>query len=463
LDTDEVAARLVRQYWAVLVICVLAPLIVVGVIVASEPAAYAADARIITSSGVPASAAAADAIVSQVQAIATGRTAASQALRAAGVRGNLGDLIANISVSGVGASQVVNLTVTDANPKAAQDLARAVAAQVVSGLNRVGASGMAGALAVIDADIARLSENRAKLAAQVVANPHNQQLQAKLAGLDQVLANFTGDRARLLIQASSQGVASVIDEPGLPVQPESKALPQKLGLAALLGLVLGILLAAIGETIRPTVPGCQRVSRRLNAPTLGRLIDPDLAAQRTPDLASVALRVRLAASHADVSTVALVDVDADSGRDLAELASELEQATAAPSQVRSHASPPTATDQFNGNGDATSGDGTAAATLIMDKLATVHSPVLRVCSMTELAHRAETGRVGILVLSGAVARASRISALDDLAVSSGWPILGVVGVPRLRTKPVALAAGWWQKIAERLAGGAPGSQSQDHA
>jgi capsular polysaccharide biosynthesis protein len=415
-----------------------------------------------TSGQVPASAAAADAIVSQVQAIATGPTAVSQALRAAGVRRNLGDVIANISVAGVGASQVVNLTVTNANPKTAQDLARAVAAQVVSGLNRVGASGMAAALKVIDTDIVRLTENRARLAAQVAANPRSQQLQAKLAGLDQVIANFTGDRARLLIQASGQGVASVIDEPGLPVQPESKALPQKLSLAALLGLILGILLAAIGETIRPTVPGCQRVSRRLSAPMLGRLIDPDMDAQRTPDLAGVGLRVRLAASHADVSTVALVDVDADSGRDLAVLASELQEATAAPSQVRSDASAATATDQLNGNGDAASGHGTVAATLTMDKLATVHRPVLRVCAITELAHRAEIGRGGILVLSGPVARASRVSALDDLAVSSGWPILGVVGVPRLRSRPAALAA-CWQKVTKRLAGGAPGSQWQDHA
>ena len=101
---------------------------------------------------------------------------------------------------------------------------------------------------------------------------------------------------------------------------ESKALPQKLGLAGLLGLVVGILLAAIAEMIRPTLPGSQRVSRRLDVPMLGRLIDPELRAQHEPDFASLALRVRLAASHADVSTVALVDVDVDGERDLAELA-----------------------------------------------------------------------------------------------------------------------------------------------
>lgn len=435
METDEVAARLLRQYWALLLICVLVPLVVVSVIVARQPAAYSASARIITASEVPASAAAADAMVSQVQGIATGQTAASQALQAAGVRRNLGAFIASISVAGVGTSQVVNLTVTDPNPKAAQQLTRALAGQVVSGLNKVGVSGMSKALTVIDADLVQLTENRALLAARAAASPQDQQLQAKLAGLDQVIANFTGDRARLLIQASTAGLASVIDEPGLPVHAESKALPQKLGLAGLLGLVVGILLAAIAEMIRPTLPGSQRVSRRLDVPMLGRLIDPELRAQHEPDFASLALRVRLAASHADVSTVALVDVDVDGERDLAELARELEHALApAPHHHRPTAVAPMATDNLNGHGDAASGSGSGGTTLVMDKLAAVHSPVLRVCAMAQMQSCAEPGPVGILVLSGPVARVSRISALVGLAVSSGWPILGVVAVPRLRKR-----------------------------
>jgi hypothetical protein len=104
-----------------------------------------------------------------------------------------------------------------------------------------------------------------------------------------------------------------------------------------------------------------------------------------------------------------------------------------------------ATDNLNGNGDATGGSGTAGTTLVMDKLAAVHSPMLRVCAMAQMQSCAEPGRVGIVVLSGPVARVSRISALVGLAVSSGWPILGVVGVPRLRKRH-----------------GAASSQSEDH-
>jgi hypothetical protein len=50
-------------------------------------------------------------------------------------------------------------------------------------------------------------------------------------------------------------------------------------------------------------------------------------------------------------------------------------------------------------------------------------------------------QVGIIVLSGPVARVSRILALEDLSRSSGWPIVGVVGVPRMRRR-------WWGRRAQ---------------
>ena len=49
--------------------------------------------------------------------------------------------------------------------------------------------------------------------------------------------------------------------------------------------------------------------------------------------------------------------------------------------------------------------------------------------------------MGIIVLSGPVARVSRITALEDLSRSSGWPIVGVVGVPRTRRW-------WWGRSAQ---------------
>ena len=325
MEIDEVAARMVRQYWALIVLCVLVPLVAIALIVAKQSPMYAADARIVTGSTTPASNAQADAIVSQVEGIATGRTAAARALQAAGANRNLSTFISSaVSVSGLGGSQVVDLTVTDRDPQVAANVTKQLAAEVIASINNVGQSGLSSALKAIDSEIVRLSEQRSALASDITAHPRDQTLQAKLAGLDEVVANFTGDRSRLLIQASSQGLATVIDQPVRPLKPESKALAQKLGLAGLLGLVAGILIASIAETIRPTVPGARRVGRRLGAPTLGRLTSEELRGEATPGLENLALRLRLAATHADLNTVALVDVNGQ--RDLTGLASAMERA-----------------------------------------------------------------------------------------------------------------------------------------
>jgi len=428
VEIDEVAARLLRQYWALMLLCVVTPLVAIGLTVAKQPPLYAASARIVSGSTVPASNAQADAIASQIQGIATGRTAAAKALLAAGVTRNLNSFVAgNVSVSGLGGSQVVDLKVTDRDPKIAATLAKLLAQEVVASINNTGQSGLSAALKAIDQEIVRLSEQHGVVAAQAAANPHNQDLQSKLAGLDQVIANFSGDRTRLLIQASTQGLANVIDQPAVPLKPESKALTQKLGLAGVLGLVAGILIAAIAETIRPTVPGARRVSRRLGAPSLGGLRSADMHGERTPDLENLAVRLRLAATHADVSTIALVDVNGE--HDLADLAYGLERSLTASGGAAALVGAP------GGNNHQESlagGPAVGAAVLVKDGQLTTENRALHVYPMAQIKNPAGMGRVGMLVVSGPVARVSRIAALDDLVTASGWPIIGVVGVPRAR-------------------------------
>ena len=195
MEIDEVAARLLRQYWVLLIICVAVPVVAVSFLTSRQPAMYASSARIITGSVVPQSSAAADAVASQVEALATGRTAVSQALQSAGAARNVGGFIGtDIAVSGLGSSQVIDLTVTDRSPQVAQKVSRVLAAEVVGSINNVGQSGLRAALTANDQEIVRLSQRRAVMAGQSAAQPRNQQLQAQLAGLDQVIANFTGDR-----------------------------------------------------------------------------------------------------------------------------------------------------------------------------------------------------------------------------------------------------------------------------
>jgi capsular polysaccharide biosynthesis protein len=332
-------------------------------------------------------------------------------------------ITSHVSVAGLGGSQVVDLTVTDRNPRAAATLAKELAEEVVQQINRTGQSGLSTTLNAIDQEIVRLSEQHGVVASQAAAKPNNEQLQSKLAGLNQVIANFSGDRSRLLIQASTQGLASVLDQPVVPEQPQSKALAQKLGLAAVLGLVVGILIAAIAETIRPTVPGARRVSRRLGAPTLGQLKSAEMHGEPTPNLENLAVRLRLAANHADVSTIALIDVNGK--YELADLAHSLELSLRPGESLAARA---------DGNGRDDDHDETLAFGPVMVKGRQLISgqQTLHVYPMAQIKHLGTLSNVGLVVLSGPVSRVSQVMALDDLVTSSGWPILGVVGVPRAR-------------------------------
>ena len=429
MEIDEIAARLLRQYWAVVLLCVAAPLVAITLLVAKQPPMYAASARIVSGNTVPASNAQAQALVSQIQGIATGKSAAASALQETGVKRNVNDFItSHVSVAGLGGSQVVDLTVTDRSPRVAAALAKNLAKEVVQSINRTGQSGLSTTLNAIDQEIVRLSEQHGVAASQAAANPKNEQLQSKLAGLNQVIANFSGDRSRLLIQATTQGLASVLDQPVVPQAPQSKALAQKLGLAAVLGLVVGVLIASIAETIRPTVPGARRVSRRLGAPTLGQLKTPEMRGEKTPSLENLAVRLRLAANHANVSTIALIDVNGQ--YELADLAHSLELSLR---PDESMAARPDLNGRDDGDGDG-DGDETLAFSSVMVKgrqLIADHK-TLHVYPMSQIKHLGAMDSVGLVVISGPVSRVTGVMALDDLGTSSGWPILGVVGVPRAR-------------------------------
>jgi capsular polysaccharide biosynthesis protein len=425
VEIDEVVARLFRRYWEVVLLCVAIPVAAVALITVRQPLMYSADARIIAGSVVPGSSAESAGIVSQIQGVATGRDAVTTAFSKAHVRRNLNDFIANdISVSGLGSSQVVDLTVTDRNRRVAAQLANTLASEVVTSLNHVGQSGLTAALKAIDGELVKLSQRRAVLAQQVIRDPNNQQLQAKLAGLEEVISNFTGDRGRLLIQAGTQGLAAVIDPPALPAAPQSTALPQKLGLAGLLGLIAGILIASIIETVRPTVPGARWVGRRLGAPLFGDLRSRGGSWEGAPGLDAMALRIRLAAMHAGVSTVALADIG--TGENLAGLAAALEQAMSAGSvggAAAGNSHGPTEAER------AASG-ASLAGTLVRTHDPAVTRPALRIVPLSQMtaAAAADWGHVGLLVLSGASARAADVTALGDLAAASGWPVLGVARV-----------------------------------
>ena len=169
-------------------------------------------------------------------------------------------------------------------------------------------------------------------------------------------------------------------------------------------------------------------------PTLGQLSAEDLTGAGTPAVREMALRLRLVAAHTGLRSIALVDVDGK--RDLGPLAAALTKSVRSAAADGALGHPgldggSTGHQQWTGPGAGASA-GPGPGLLVQPRaLATDHA-TLHIYPLTQMKRVAETAHVGIVVLSGPVARVSLITALHDLAESSGWPIAGVIGVPRLR-------------------------------
>jgi len=433
VEIDEVVARLTRRYWPVLLVAVLVPMVLVAGMVARQGKHYTARARVAVSAEIPKSAQEAAGLLSQVDALATSPDLVSKALASAQVTGRNGvDMAANdVTVSGNGTSAVMTIAVTDRSPEVAAAVTKALASQVNSALNASRIGNLPSVIAGVDRQLHELATRRAPIAAAVSASQAAHQIdskliseQSELAGIDTLIADLSSDRNRLSEELAAAGNAVMVASPQVPSAPDSAGLVQKLALAGILGLVVGLLIAAIAETIRPTVSGAARLGRLLSAPLLGRL-DADPAV-----LLSLGRRIRLAARKAGVDQVVVTGA---AGRPVPDwvidrLSSVVEQPLPGWQPVPE---PVPAGEGGVPEEQARSRNGYQPALL-----AGRQPPApLRLGSMDELAVGEEVGSIGVLVLAGATTNANAVHEIRDLLTASGWPLLGVVAQPRFGRRP----------------------------
>jgi capsular polysaccharide biosynthesis protein len=417
MEVNEVATRLLRRYWLVLLAAITVPVVGMGMFVVRQPAMYTAHARIIAGTTMPRAQAEAAAVASQVQAIATSLDVVAHALSDAHLGRDAETVIKTVVVTGLGSSALVDLAYTDRDPTMAQRVTAALVTAVTEQLDAVRIGGLPDVIKHIDDQLTELATKQAPIAVQAQANPKDPVIQNTLAGINRLISDLAADRNRLSELYAAAGHASVVATPAKPKQSEPRGLPAKLGIAAVLGLAIGLVLIGINETMRPAVSGASRVGRLLEVPMLGT-IGSDPAA-----LSDIGRRLRLAARRAAVSTVVLVRANRSS---LApELVDRIEAAALRPDAAPSRVSVPIDT-----------GDTqvlTAAATRVHVSVLTVADTadrlgrLGRVCAIDELDPSAEGERIGLVVLAGGSTRLTAIEGVRDLMTAAGWPLLGVLG------------------------------------
>ncbi|MFI0367400.1 hypothetical protein ACH35V_05945 [Actinomadura sp. 1N219] len=490
MEIDEVAARVVRSYWALLLVMTVLPVALVALLMSGQEPPSVAKARL--QSGGPATdAAAGDAgvstVVSQVKAFATSDTLLREVLRRQGVDRSPPKLAKAIGVSGLGTSTVVELSVKDADPAVARTLTDAIGAEVVREINESNQGSINQRLAEIDKRARALEKKLGPLSRRAAAQPvpdidaanERERVQTELTDL-------RSDRSALLTQLTSAGTATVV-QPAV-LAPKTDPTVMMAAIAGLVGLVGGILIAVVAEMVRPTIPGQRRVARRLGVPLLG------WADKGPAQLADLGRRVRLAAKREGVGRVALVGApgplpgelvsavaSAVYGDDTRAVASRPGPWGADDEHVQSGEVPDTSGEAREsgastgepGEGAGKSGEGDAddgadddwptlnsgrpggrtsmsivrsgGGTALMRKKSgevspsevTQPVPVRRLCHVHafEDIDPGSDETVGVVVVVGPVTTVAGLETVRDLVAASGWPLLGVVATAGKATSP----------------------------
>lgn len=459
MEASEVIRRIFWRHRWLLLILVIVPAVAVVAMREHQHVTYAATSSIQGQGTTPDAQTQVSAIQSRVTAVATDPAVVQQAITAAGVSANATQVAQHdIAVTPLGTSAVMVLTVTDRSRPIALRLTTSLAYAVVNQLNQLGIKDNP-ELSALNKSIVQLTSKRDKLVTELDSatasgvsstSVQAQSLLAQLRATEQELATEESTSQQILSTLSANTGASVVSTPSSATEASRHAITYG-ALAAVLGLVIGLLFGAVREIIRPTVAQPATGARELGAVPLG---DAKVnGAQVTRLDADLAGRLGLAAHRAGVRTIVLTGPA--SHTHLSALADRLNSELAAaagpgwsgghdawlrpPVPVRASGSAqnsgpgPGRSAEAGRNGDArylgeTANDGMAAARSghpvdIGDKWP---RPVVVALPDIELGGRQPDP--ALVVVLPKFAPHSSLDRAADLSVAADWPILGVIGL-----------------------------------
>ena len=320
MELQEVARRVLIGHRVLILALVIASAGVVTAMHLGEASTYTAATRLVLDAPAPTSGTEATAIADAAKAIVTSPSHIVAALTSAGVVRDPVVVGRNITLTPLGTSGVLQLTVQDSDPVSAASIANALADDLIQTRLAISPAAQRSALddrikaandriSVLDKQIVSLGDQlkalhvdastaqTAAVRAQILADRITAYSNER-AALTQEELHFASERSSLG-PSSSTPTPSVIDRAIPPAHPDPSRLLVDLALALIVGVVLGVGAASILETFGPTLASGESVARALGVPVLGWLPDP---------AGILTGRLRLAASSADVGAVELLGV-----------------------------------------------------------------------------------------------------------------------------------------------------------
>jgi capsular polysaccharide biosynthesis protein len=308
VELNEVVRRIVGRHWVIILICAMLGLGASLGISFKEERTFTATSRITLDSPAPKSSAEAIANSDTARAIVTTHSQVRAALNAAQAPRDVPRFAtSNVQVRALGSSSVIEIAVVDRNPDVAAKVANVLATNVVQ-LRLKTSRGDADELARrLDKRIVDLNRKLVQIDRQLdqASAQAANALLAQRDDLSRQLDTIELQRLDLSREFAVTPKPAVVEAAEVPLKMDPNRLPLNLALGGLLGLVLGVGVAAVLETLRPTIVGPRALARAAGAPMLGVLDHPP-DSHESRDVAIVATRVQLAAATAEADTVALV-------------------------------------------------------------------------------------------------------------------------------------------------------------
>lgn len=445
MEANEAMQRIIWRHRWLLIAFLFLPIAAVIPLRMTAPVAYASTASIQAQNTAPDADTQVQAILGRVSAVATNPGLVAKAIGAARVNRNATDIArTEIATASLGSSAIVQLTVTDSSRQVAVLLARSLADAVVSQLNGL-SSPYAAELATLSAQNNALIAQRNRLLRElgsVTGQSTSPAFQAQLESLTAVNNQLAANaQAQQQIETSIGGTASA-QIVSLPTSASavSRHVVAYGSLAALFGLIVGLLIATVHELARPTVGEPAAGARELGLILLGNVSTDRGRATAALD-ADLATRLDLAAHRLGSQTLVLAGPVPPAL--LTELTQQLADAlrcTASSNGAdRAKGSKisavPGHVEDSNDHRMGSSG-GTRRVTAAVGTISP-HSIGIGSAQTTCTASALPDLTLGsypedpalVIVLPRFAPRVA-LDRAADLGVTTGWPILGVIGVHR---------------------------------
>jgi hypothetical protein len=286
VDLNEAAQRIFKYHWPLILLTTLIGLLIPVLLVQGQDDEYAASARIVMGSTDAKDGQEANALADTALALATSPGVLTEALETAGVQRDESDVSGHVRVDPVGTSGVLQLSVTDADAKASASIAKALAEEIVQRREAAILGDTEALLAETDERIAALTANVAAIEAEADAAAQAD-AQARARGLNpgssslgaislrhsqavEELSRAQNQRQDLALSLAGAVRPAVIDASETAGTLVETGLAARVAIGGLLGLILGIALAATLEAWRPNLSPAG-LARHLGVPLLGKL------------------------------------------------------------------------------------------------------------------------------------------------------------------------------------------------